>query len=264
MEWGEKRQKRNVANYHYRIQTINQYLIWVTNSLRWQGEDAQSRWWSYLITSLQCCTAVFKALKHPWMWKSMKMCPLWNYFAQPYKFSGEKIYKSGQINSSGYCGWSCSCHHCSDSLLYAAADYINWLPVATLMQQCRVFNDIFIYLFILLTAAYLWHCQLMWTWVLCVWSELFQLDRISNSKLSEYKYPCKYCSISVLQTVPSHLSTSCCPPWAKTSFICSGFKFQLHHPHLEHINPRQQLPVSEWRGNVSEKHLCCCCNSKCS
>lgn len=42
--------------------------------------------------------------------------------------------------------------------------------------------------------------------------ELFQLDRISNSKLSGYKYPCKYCSISVSQTASSHPSASCCCP----------------------------------------------------
>lgn len=38
---------------------------------------------------------------------------------------------------------------------------------------------------------------------LWVWSKLFQLDRVRNSKLSEYKYPCNYCSISETQTVSS-------------------------------------------------------------
>lgn len=74
---------------------------------------------------------------------------------------------------------------------YVTVDYINWLPVAILTQQCRVFNDIFFFL----TAAYLWRCQMMLTWV-------FGSDW-SFFNMTELVIPCSLSTNIPVNIVPS-------------------------------------------------------------
>lgn len=166
--------KSHVTNFHPRIQSINQYLIWVTNSPSWQEEgcpEQQLELPHYLPAGLHrsCFLKAFKnTLGCARAWKCVRrwiIPPAVSIFRW-------KIYKGRQTNCCGCWGGGCSCHRCSGPLLNAAADYINWLPVATLTQQCRVSNDIFFFFFFFFvtTAVYLWRCQLTWTWVLCVWS----------------------------------------------------------------------------------------------